>query len=81
LATFCVLTCGRSQKEENEATQEEIFQERQYQIDAAIVRTMKTRKSLNYQVLLSELFSQLKFPAKVSGLGGGRAPTLDPTAG
>ncbi len=53
------------QKEENEATQEEIFQERQYQIDAGIVRIMKTRKTLNYQVLLSELFAQLKFPAKV----------------
>ncbi len=27
---------------------------------------MKTRKHLNHQLLLSELFAQLKFPAKVS---------------
>ncbi len=41
------------------------MQERQYQIDAAIVRVMKTRKQLSHQLLLAELFSQLKFPSKV----------------
>jgi len=31
--------------EENAATNERVFQDRQYQIDAAIVRIMKTRKA------------------------------------
>lgn len=33
------------------------------QVDAAIVRIMKARKSLAHTLLMSELFSQLKFPA------------------
>lgn len=57
---------AKETKEENDATQEEIFQERQYQVDAAIVRIMKTRKQSTHQLLLAELFSQLKFPAKPS---------------
>lgn len=32
-------------------------------MDAAIVRIMKARKSLAHTLLMSELFSQLKFPA------------------
>lgn len=53
-------------KEEQNATQERVFQDRQYQIDAAIVRIMKMRKSLTHNLLMSELFDQLKFPVKVS---------------
>uniref|UniRef100_A0A158Q724 Cullin-4 n=1 Tax=Elaeophora elaphi TaxID=1147741 RepID=A0A158Q724_9BILA len=49
---------------ERAQTEEEIFQDRQYQIDAAIVRVMKTRKSLAHQLLISELFNQLRFPVK-----------------
>ncbi|KAL3989495.1 Cullin-4A domain protein [Acanthocheilonema viteae] len=49
---------------ERAQTEEEIFQDRQYQIDAAIVRIMKTRKSLAHQLLISELFNQLRFPVK-----------------
>lgn len=33
------------------------------QVDAAIVRIMKTRKNLAHSLLMSELFSQVKFPA------------------
>jgi cullin-4 len=55
-------------KQENEKTQENIFKDRQYQVDAAIVRIMKTRKSLPHQQLITELFQHLKFPAKTSDL-------------
>jgi cullin 4 len=34
------------------------------QVDAAIVRVMKARKTLSHPLLMSELMSQLKFPAK-----------------
>ncbi|KAK7284002.1 hypothetical protein RIF29_13753 [Crotalaria pallida] len=50
--------------EENTSTTERVFQDRQYQIDAAIVRIMKTRKVLSHTLLVTELFLQLKFPVK-----------------
>ncbi|KAK8575953.1 hypothetical protein V6N12_063601 [Hibiscus sabdariffa] len=50
--------------EENTSTTERVFQDRQYQIDAAIVRIMKTRKVLSHTLLITELFQQLKFPLK-----------------
>ena len=54
------------QQEENTSTTERVFQDRQYQVDAAVVRIMKTRKTLSHNLLISELFNQLKFPVKVS---------------
>ncbi len=56
------------QEEEQHATTEQVFQDRQYQIDAAIVRVMKTRKQLPHSLLVSELFNQLRFPAKPADL-------------
>lgn len=54
----------RENEQENEQTTERVFQDRQYQIDAAIVRVMKARKTLTHSLLMSELFQQLKFPLK-----------------
>ncbi|KAH8371223.1 hypothetical protein KR093_006682 [Drosophila rubida] len=51
--------------EEQKATEERVFQDRQYQIDAAIVRIMKMRKTLSHNLLITELFNQLTFPVKV----------------
>lgn len=51
-----------TQKEEDEVTQERVITERQYLIDAVIVRIMKTRRTMKHSELLSETFSQLKFP-------------------
>lgn len=53
------------QNEEQKATEERVYQDRQYQIDAAIVRIMKMRKTLTHNLLISELYNQLKFPVKV----------------
>lgn len=60
-ATLCV------QVEEQVSTTERVFQDRQYQIDAAVVRIMKMRKTLSHNLLVSELYNQLKFPVKVGG--------------
>ncbi|XP_071163258.1 cullin-4A-like [Mytilus edulis] len=54
--------------EENTSTTERVFQDRQYQVDAAIVRIMKTRKALSHNLLISELYKQLKFPVKPTDL-------------
>ncbi|CAO3575148.1 unnamed protein product [Mortierella alpina] len=55
-------------QEENASTNERIFQDRQFQVDAAIVRIMKTRKQLSHTLLISELFDQLKFAVKPTDL-------------
>lgn len=54
----------RETVEETEQTLDEVFRDRQYQVDAAIVRTMKARKSLAHNLLMSELMTQLQFPAR-----------------
>ncbi|EMP31933.1 Cullin-4A [Chelonia mydas] len=54
--------------EEQVSTTERVFQDRQYQIDAAIVRIMKMRKTLCHNLLVSELYNQLKFPVKPGDL-------------
>lgn len=51
-------------KQEADSTTERVMQDRQYQLDAAIVRIMKARKSLGHAQLMSELLGQLRFQAK-----------------
>lgn len=52
-------------QQEQEKVKEGVFVDRQYQVDAAIVRIMKTRKTLTHTELLTELYQQLKFPCQV----------------
>merc|ERR1712227_345215 len=40
----------------------------QYQVDAIVVRIMKARQRMNHQQLMSELATQLKFPARPADL-------------
>lgn len=54
--------------EENTATTEKVFQERNYQVDAAIVRIMKTKRTLEHRALVAEIYSQLRFPHKPSDI-------------
>lgn len=55
-------------KEENIATNERVFQDRQYQVDAAIVRIMKMRRTLPHNLLVSECLGQLRFDIRPSEL-------------
>jgi len=55
-------------QEEKDKTTEGVVQDRQYQVDAAVVRVMKARKTLSHQLLISELYKQLKFNVNVNDL-------------
>jgi len=55
---------ARETPEEAADTAEKVFQDRQYQIDAAIVRVMKARKTMGHQALVAELMQQLRFPVR-----------------
>ncbi len=58
----------REVQKEAEKTHEEVFRDRQYQIDAVIVRTMKARKQLSHNDLIPEILAQLKFPATTADI-------------
>eukprot|EP00456_Euglypha_rotunda_P087416 TRINITY_DN89002_c0_g2_i1.p1 TRINITY_DN89002_c0_g2~~TRINITY_DN89002_c0_g2_i1.p1 ORF type:complete len:134 (+),score=26.49 TRINITY_DN89002_c0_g2_i1:77-478(+) len=55
-----------TKEEKKKKTTDGVFADRQFAIDAAIVRIMKARKSLQHSLLVAELVKQLKFPAKIS---------------
>ncbi|KAK9882645.1 hypothetical protein WA026_022514 [Henosepilachna vigintioctopunctata] len=49
-------------KEEERETEKSVLIDRQFQIDAAIVRIMKCQKSISHTNLISELFNRLVIP-------------------
>ena len=51
-------------KEEHKATSVKVLEDRQYALDACIVRVMKARKTLHHQQLVGEVLAQTKFPTK-----------------
>ncbi|KAK4536609.1 hypothetical protein CDCA_CDCA09G2634 [Cyanidium caldarium] len=59
---------SKESQEEQRNTSERVFQDRQYQIDAAIVRIMKARRRLSHAQLIGELYAQLPFPHKPADL-------------
>jgi len=56
----------RETKEEQRSVTSKVFEDRQYAIDAAIVRVMKARKSMGHGQLMSEVIGAFasKFPVK-----------------
>lgn len=54
----------KESKKEVAETNQRIEKERQYQIDAALVRIMKTRQTLKHTQLMAETLQALRFPAK-----------------
>jgi len=54
--------------DEREKTHEAVSQDRLYLIDAAIVRIMKARKSMEHRTLVGEVMTQIKFPANSSDI-------------
>jgi cullin-4 len=47
-------------KEENQETHERVHQDRQYETQAAIVRIMKSRKTMTHANLIAEVIEQTK---------------------
>ena len=54
--------------DDSKKTNEMVMQDRQHQIDAAVVRIMKTRKTLSHKLLMAELMTQLRFPVTATDL-------------
>jgi cullin 4 len=52
-------------KQERDTTVAAVSRDRLYLIDAAIVRILKSRKSLLHQALVPQVLEHLKFPAKI----------------
>jgi hypothetical protein len=52
-------------KQERDTTVAAVCRDRLYLIDAAIVRILKSRKSLLHQALVPQVLEHLKFPAKI----------------
>ena len=48
--------------EEDAGVTQKVFQDRVFQVDAAIVRIMKTEKQCSHGMLVNKLFGMLKFP-------------------
>ncbi|KAJ3254031.1 Cullin-4B [Boothiomyces macroporosus] len=55
-------------EQENQKTTEQLFEDRQWQVDAAIVRIMKGKKKCSFKTLVTELFEMLKFPVETADL-------------
>lgn len=53
---------------EEKKVEEKVFHNRQHQIDATIVRIMKSKKTATHYELVNEVISQSNFPVEVSGL-------------
>lgn len=64
---FSHISTDRGRKNRN-GCDVQVVQDRQYQIDAAIVRTMKARKQLGHKLLVQEVMLQLTFGIKATDL-------------
>lgn len=66
------ITINSVQKKETRQDSEKIFErvlaERKFLIDAALVKTMKTRNTLNHRDMVQEVMSLVRFPLEVSAL-------------
>eukprot|EP00927_Polykrikos_kofoidii_P049870 TRINITY_DN43880_c0_g1_i1.p1 TRINITY_DN43880_c0_g1~~TRINITY_DN43880_c0_g1_i1.p1 ORF type:complete len:808 (-),score=158.80 TRINITY_DN43880_c0_g1_i1:102-2525(-) len=58
----------KEQLEEETAVERRVFDDRQHEVDAAVVRIMKVKKRLTHQHLVAEVFAALSFPILASDI-------------
>ena len=52
-------------RQDSDNIHDKVLQDRKYQVDAAIVKTMKARKSLRHNDLLTEVLRLTRFPCEI----------------
>lgn len=57
---------AKEQREEEANVEQRVFEDRQHEVDAAIVRIMKAKKRLTHQQLLVEVFATVSFPVQAA---------------
>jgi len=55
---------AKEQRDEEAGVEQRVFEDRQHEVDAAIVRIMKAQKRLSHQQLLTEVFKTVSFPVQ-----------------
>lgn len=69
---------SRESVEEQKETAEKVFADRQYAVDAAIVRIMKSRKRMDHATLMSELMAQVSITPLLPSTLNPFLPTPNP---
>ncbi len=55
----------KESRQDSDNVHDKVLQDRKYQVDAAIVKTMKGRKTLKHNDLLTEVIRLTRFPCEV----------------
>lgn len=64
--TVSQISAKEHREEEEAGVERRVFEDRQHEVDAAIVRIMKAKKSLTHQELLAQVFAAVSFPAQAA---------------
>ena len=60
----------KESKKDSEIVHKRVLADRKHFIDAAIVKTMKSKKSLKHVELVTEVIGLVKFPLEMEALNG-----------
>lgn len=58
----------KESKKDSESVQQRVLADRKFFIDAAVVKTLKTKKSLKHTDLVTEVMSLVRFPLEMPAL-------------
>merc|ERR1712048_1407964 len=53
---------SKEQQDEDAGVEQRVFEDRQHEVDAVIVRTMKVKKRSSHQDLVTDVFRAMSFP-------------------
>ena len=55
-------------RQDSDAVHDKVFQDRKYYIDAAVVKTMKAKKTMSHSELVAEVLRMTRFPCEVTDI-------------